>query len=85
MKQMNTSRSSVDCSTNPNDAVLFFFKLFYNSLVLGKLTVFQYKLKTKNFLSFSLRKYVTNIVSFGWYSCKHAQTGNTQSRLFGNW
>ena len=38
--------------------------------------VFQYKLKMKNFLSFSLRKYVTNIVSFGWYPCKHVQTGN---------
>lgn len=38
--------------------------------------VFQ-QVENEKFLSFSLRKYVTNIVSFGWYSCKHVQTGNT--------
>lgn len=63
---------------------LFFLKLFHNSIVLGRITVFQYKLKMKNFLSFPLRKYVTNIVSLGGIHVNMLKLEITQSRLFGN-
>lgn len=59
-------------------------KLFHNSLAVGRITWFFSKLKMKKFLSFSLRKYVTNIVSLGGIHVNMFKLEITQSRLFGN-